>query len=139
MKEYNLKELIPQREPIIMVDKLLDAKENTAISSFEIKENNIFVEDDIFNEAGIIENMAQTAALSSGYKNKVNNTKPQTGFIGSVKNFKLYQYPKVNDILTTKLEITAEVFNASVVYIKTFVDNKLYAEAELKIFLISDN
>ena len=66
-----IKALIPQREPIIMVDKLLAYSDIEVKASLTITEENIFTAHNTFTEAGIIEHMAQTIALHSGYKNKV--------------------------------------------------------------------
>jgi len=134
--KYNIEEYIPQREPVIMVDGLSEAGENYAISFFEIKDDNIFVQDGVFSETGIIEHMAQTAALSSGYKAKQQGEEIKTGFIGSIKNFTLYKQVKVSDLLVSKLEQLAEVMNASIVQVKTYINNELIAEVEFKIFLL---
>ena len=59
-------ELIPQRNPFVMVDKLLSATETTAHTSFEIKAGNILLNNGFFSEAGLVENIAQTAAAHAG-------------------------------------------------------------------------
>ena len=56
-----------------MVDKLLYADETTTRSSFIIPADNVFVMDGIFQEAGLMENMAQTAAARAGYMAKAEN------------------------------------------------------------------
>ena len=55
--------LIPQTEPFELVDELIDASENHAISRFTIPGNHILLEDNELQESGILENMAQTCAL----------------------------------------------------------------------------
>ncbi|MCX6297407.1 MAG: hypothetical protein NTX97_15380 [Bacteroidetes bacterium] len=59
--------LIPQKPPFEMVDKLWYNDDSKTISGFSIKENNIFCENGFFSESGIVENIAQTAALRVGY------------------------------------------------------------------------
>ena len=59
--------LIPQKAPIEMVDKLWLNDDTTTVSDFTIGEDNIFCQDGFFREPGIIENIAQTAAIRAGY------------------------------------------------------------------------
>ncbi len=132
----DIEKYIPQRQAMIMVDGIAEHSDSYLISKFHIKDSNIFVEDNKFQEYGIIENMAQTAALSSGYKAVNSGETPKTGFIGAVKNFKLYDLPNVGDNILSKLTIKTEVLNATIVNVESFVKNKKIAEAELKIFLI---
>ena len=47
---------------------LLEYSENHLISEFVIKEDNIFVQDNVFIEAGLIENTAQTCSSIVGKK-----------------------------------------------------------------------
>jgi predicted hotdog family 3-hydroxylacyl-ACP dehydratase len=63
-----VKELIPQKAPFVMVDELLLFTQDNLRSRFTINTSNIFVEEDFFVESGIIENMAQTVALHTGYQ-----------------------------------------------------------------------
>ena len=136
LENIEITELIPQRKPMIMVDKLLSFSSNEVITSFKIEADNIFVQDNVLQEVALIENIAQTAAAITGYVAYSKNETPKKGFIGAVKNFEVYSLPKVNDILETKLVITAEVFNASIVEGEVYCNDKLIAKAQLKIFLL---
>ena len=44
----DIKSLIPQREPIIMIDKIVSHSDEKTSTSLTIKETNIFVEKNIF-------------------------------------------------------------------------------------------
>jgi len=136
IERIEITKLIPQRKPMIMVDELLSFSEKEVLTSFEIKTDNIFIHNNKLQEVALIENIAQTAAAGTGYNAFSKNETPQKGFIGAVKNFEVYSLPKVNDILETKLVVTAEVFNASVVEGEIYCNNELIAKAELKIFLL---
>ena len=54
--------LIPQKFPFVMVDKVLAFGENFITSGFTVEETNIFTDNSIFQEAGLIEHMAQSVA-----------------------------------------------------------------------------
>ncbi len=69
----NITSLIPQKYPFVMVDKLLYIDETSARSSFYIKGDNVFVKNGFFTEGGLLENMAQTAALKAGYNSDAAN------------------------------------------------------------------
>jgi len=129
---------IPQREPMMMVDTLISHDEKETISSFTILKDNVFVENEIFSEAGLLENMAQTAALGKGYEYGQNNEKPPIGFIGAVKNFEVFGLPHQLDTIETKATIKYQVLNASIVEAQVYVKNIKLAACELKIFINPD-
>ena len=138
IEEIEISKLIPQRKPMIMIDKLLSFSEKEVRTSFKINKENIFVESGVLQEVALIENIAQTAAAGSGYSAFSKSESPRKGFIGAVKKFEVYSLPKVNDVIETKLVITAEVLNASIVEGEVFCNNDLIAKAELKIFLLEN-
>ncbi len=126
---------IPQRPPIVMVDQLISAADKTTISGLTIKADNIFVENNIFQEPGIIENVAQSAALGVGYVCQLENKKVPLGFIGAIKNLVIYDLPKVGDHITTEIKVDYEVFEATLITGKVYCHDQLLAQCEMKIFL----
>jgi predicted hotdog family 3-hydroxylacyl-ACP dehydratase len=77
----NATELIPQKAPFVLVDKLLYADENTSRASFKIPEGNMFVKDGVYTTAGMVESMAQTAAAGTGYLYRQRNREVPIGYI----------------------------------------------------------
>lgn len=130
-----IKKYIPQREPMMMVDHLVSHEEKKTVSGFEILADNPLVDGTVLSEAGLLENMAQTAALSKGYEVSLKNEQAPLGFIGAVKNFKVRYLPKVGQFLRTQIRIKHEVLNASIVDAEISCGNKQVASCELKIFL----
>ena len=128
-------QFIPQRPPIVMVDKLISAADKKTISGFTIKADNIFVENNVFTEPGIIENVAQSAALGVGYMCSTKNEKIPLGFIGAVKDLIIIELPATGDELTTEIQVDYEVFEATMITGKVFCSDKLMAQCEMKIFL----
>ncbi|NOR86250.1 MAG: ABC transporter permease, partial [Bacteroidales bacterium] len=59
----DIKKFIPQREPMIMVDRLISHTATKTVSSFSILDDNLLLSNHSLSEAGLLENMAQTAAL----------------------------------------------------------------------------
>ncbi len=133
--ENMVRKLIPQGDPMVMVSELISSDDLCTVSTLLIKEDNIFCSDGFFKEPGIVENIAQTAALRSGYHAFVNKEKPKVGFIGSVKKLMIYDLPKVNDYLETKVEVVSELFNAIIIKGEVKVGDKLIAKGNMNIFL----
>ncbi len=129
----HITDLIPQRDPFIMVDKLISSDETKTVSSFFIKTENIFCESNQFREPGMIENIAQTVAAGRGYQGFKEKKAPQIGYIGSIKSLKIHFFPKENTTIVTQIEITSQVLNFTSVSGKIIADDKVAAECELVI------
>lgn len=130
-------ELIPQRPPIVMVDTLISAAEKKTVSSFTITSDNIFAQNGKFREPGLIENIAQSAALGVGYLCKVENRKVPVGFIGAIKKLSISELPNVGETIITEILVDYEVFEASIVTGKIYLNDNLIVSCEMKIFLKS--
>ncbi len=131
----NILLFIPQREPFIMVDTLLYVDEEKATANFTVTNTNVFCEDGVFSEAGLLENIAQTVAAGNGYNEQKANKKVSVGYIAGVKNFEVFFLPKVNDMLTTDIAVTGKIFNMTTISGKIVCNNKLVAQCEMKIWL----
>lgn len=130
-----IKQYLPQREPMIMVDQLISHDSSITRSGLDILEDNILVSNRRLSEAGLLENMAQTAALSKGYELFLLGEKAPIGFIGAVKNLMIQKLPMVNEHIETEIKVKHEVLNASIVEAQVFCNDEVIASCELKIFL----
>ncbi|MDO4190459.1 MAG: hydroxymyristoyl-ACP dehydratase [Bacteroidales bacterium] len=134
-KTYTIKELIPQREPMLMVDNLDHCEGPIAQSHLEIKADNIFVDNGEFRESGIMEHIAQTAAAQAGYNELIAGNPVVLGFIGSIDKMKITRLPKVGETLHTTIEIGTQIDTITMVHANTTTDNGEVAECSMKIFL----
>ena len=128
---------IPQKPPMVMVDRILSIVENRTTTAFLIREDNIFCQDGFFREPGLIENMAQTAAAGVGSKPGVATGEPPMGFIGGIRNLKITGFPSVGEEITTTATLLHEVFDARIIQGEVLLNNELIASCELKIFLVN--
>jgi len=132
---------IPQREPIVVVHGLVSHSENTSVSEFNVEENHLFVRDGKLLESGLMENIAQTSALRSGYHFAQQMTgegemkEPPIGFIGALKNFVVSDLPKVSSVLKTTVTVAHEVMGMQVVEASVKCGKNIIASCEMKIFL----
>lgn len=124
--------LIPQRFPFVMVNSIAAYSENHLISGFEIKEDNIFVQDGIFQASGLIEHQAQSVALHTGYKFYLLGKEAPTGYIGAIKSFEAEVLPKVGDQLTTEATILNEMMGVTLVEIITKINETIIAKSQMK-------
>jgi predicted hotdog family 3-hydroxylacyl-ACP dehydratase len=135
-KEINfVGDFIPQKFPFVMVDKLYSFTETSLESGFEIKKNNIFFQNDVFVESGLIEHMAQSVALHTGYQFYLRNEPAPTGYIGSIKEIEIIELPKINDQLKTKVSILQEFAGITLVEIETKLNGVQIAYGQMKTVL----
>lgn len=127
-----IKELIPQREPIIMVDAILEYEESKVVGGLTVSEDCIFVENNTLKEPGVLEHMAQTVALYTGYEYYLKNIQAPVGYIGSMKNVEILRLPKIGEKLVTTATILHEIMGVTLVNIETKVDKKIIAFGEMK-------
>jgi predicted hotdog family 3-hydroxylacyl-ACP dehydratase len=133
-EKIDIKELLPQQAPFIMLDALTHFDEVITRTRMKIAADNIFVENNKLTESGVIENIAQTCAARMGYINKhLCSGKVKIGFIGSIKDLIFNELPKVGDELKTTIEVENEIFAITLVNAKVEVGDKLIATCEMKI------
>lgn len=131
----NIIPLIPQKPPFVMVGKLLFTGEVSTRSSFIIEPDNVFVKDNVFQEAGLMENIAQTAALRAGYVAQSENKPVAVGYIGAVSNFEIFDLPKTGDEIETEIRIENQIFDVTVLSGKVWRSEDLLAQCEMKLFI----
>lgn len=127
--------LIPQKFPFVMVDKVLAFGENFITSGFTVEETNIFTKNSILQEAGLIEHMAQSVALYTGYQFFLKQEPAPTGYIGSIKSIEIFQLPKVNDNLITKVNVLQEFAGITLVDISVLLNEVEIARGQMKTVL----
>lgn len=134
ISNIDIKTLLPQQPPFVMLDNLLHCDKVVTETRFTIRPDNLFLRGKQFVESGLVENIAQTCAARMGYMNSIlNDGSVRIGFIGSVKNLNIYKLPNVNDTLHTKIEVLNEVFNITLVNAQIICNGELIVDCEMKI------
>jgi hypothetical protein len=118
-----------------MVDQLVEASESHAVSNFLITDQNIFVIDKVFIEAGLIENVAQTAALQSGYWCHQLGVAVRPGFIAAIKNLKIDRMPAIGSSIVTEIRITNMVLDAIIIQASIRQEDRLICTCEMRVFI----
>jgi len=130
-----IEELLPQKAPFTMADKLFSFKENNIIAGLTVSGDNIFVEGNNFTEPGIIEHMAQSVALYTAYGYHLKNETAPVGYIGSIKTAKIMQLPVVGDELVTEVSVLQEFMGITLVNIVTKINEAVVATSQMKTVL----
>lgn len=135
IKDIPLKELIPQRPPFVMIDRLMSSDEMYSVTELEVRNNNIFVDNERLTPSGLIENIAQTCAARIGYINLSSGQPVKIGVIGSISNLTISRTPKVGEKLTTTIQLLESVFNVTMVLASIKIGEEEIVTANMKIAL----
>lgn len=134
LKRIDVHELLPQKEPFVMISKLVHFDMSNTKTETLISEENIFVDNGLFSASGLIENIAQTCAARIGYVNKYILKKGiQIGFIGSIRNLTIFELPKVGDVISTTVDVIEEVFGMTLASSRITINGRTIVETEIKI------
>lgn len=134
----DIKHLIPQKTPFVMVDTLVEFSADHLVSRFKISDTNIFVEKACLSEPGLVENMAQSVALHTGYDYFLKDEAAPVGYIGSIKFISIDKLPKLNEIISTNVKILHEFMGVTMVEIQVFNEaQEEIAAGEMKTIIAS--
>ncbi|MFH6997970.1 hypothetical protein ACHRVZ_08550 [Flavobacterium sp. FlaQc-57] len=135
LEKEAVENLLPQKFPFVMVDKMYSFTETSLTSGLSIQNDNIFFDNNTFLEAGLIEHMAQSVALHTGYQFFLKNEIAPTGYIGSIKEIEIKKLPKLNDTIQSKVTILQEFAGITLVDIVTTLNNEEIAKGQMKTVL----
>lgn len=134
VRSIDVHELLPQQEPFVMIGALEHYDEVRTVTSLQIPEDNLFVENGTFMASGMIENIAQTCAARIGYVNRYILRKGiQAGYIGAIKDMEIYACPMAGERITTEITVKEEVFGMTLIVARITKGEELMASAEMKI------
>jgi predicted hotdog family 3-hydroxylacyl-ACP dehydratase len=130
-----VEQLLPQKVPFVMVDKMYNFTETSLVSGYTISNDNIFFNDGFFLESGLIEHMAQSVALHTGYAFYLRKEEAPTGYIGSIKEVKINRLPILNENIQTEVVILQEFAGITLVDIVTRSNDEILATSQMKTVL----
>jgi predicted hotdog family 3-hydroxylacyl-ACP dehydratase len=130
-----IEDLIPQKAPFVMVDKLIYFSSEKVITGFTPASSNLFVHNKRFMATGLIEHMAQSVALHTGYQYYLKNEPAPTGYIGAIKLAEILDLPGVDQELITTVTILHDILGVTLVQIQVNCNGKIMANSEMKTVL----
>jgi predicted hotdog family 3-hydroxylacyl-ACP dehydratase len=141
----DIQKYLPHREPMLMVDMIVAINDEFVETVFTLKNNNIFIENNIFAEAGLIENAAQTCSsiVAKGFYVDENDQDIEDveviGFISALKTLKIHSLPHVGDTITTKAVLAStfvtDDYTLCTMKCETFCKEALLLEGEINLFI----
>ncbi len=124
--------LIPQRSPIVMVDTLYHFSEKKVVAGLTVTSGNMFVQNGCLTEPGLIEHMAQSVALYTGYHYYIKNIPAPEGYIGAIKGINIEKLPEIDTVLETQIDILQEVMGVNLVKGITRLNGEIIVSAQMK-------
>ncbi|MGY0391027.1 ABC transporter permease [Bizionia sp. KMM 8389] len=104
--QLDIAKFLPHRPPFLMVDHVLSIDDSHVTTSFFIKPDCIFNENGVFNEAGLVENAAQTCSsiVGKSFFNEDDIEGKGTkliGYISAIKKVVIQKCPVVESEIVT--------------------------------------
>ncbi|MBR2618052.1 MAG: hydroxymyristoyl-ACP dehydratase [Paludibacteraceae bacterium] len=130
-----LYQLIPQREPIVMVSHVYQVTDTDIESGLLVKQDNMFCANGCLTEPGLIEHIAQSAAAFAGYPFFVAGKQAPLGYIGEIKKLRIHALPAVGSQLRTRIHLVSEVMGISLITAETTVNDTPIVTCQMKIFI----
>ena len=132
---HKLIDLIPQKPPFVLISTLLDVNEKTCTTDFSFDHTHVLFHNGHMTAAGLMENIAQTAAAKMGFEYFLQNKPIPIGFIGDVRDFQFTQLPVMGDILVTEITIDTKVFDITIISGRVRLGDQTIASCKMKIFV----
>lgn len=134
LRNIDIHELLPQKEPFVMISRLVIFDDVRTVTETDIKNDNIFVENGYFTASGLIENIAQTCAARIGFVNKfILKETIQIGVIGAIRNMEIKELPKAGQTITTVVDVKEDVFGMTLASAVVRCNQCTIASTEIKI------
>lgn len=154
MRKRPVTAYLPQRPPILLVDRILstpDAAPATisgtvpgaaptpssrqAQTALTVQADTMFVSHGYLSEAGLLEHVAQSAAVLAGAEALAAGDPLPLGLIGEIKKARIYRLPPVGSQLETTVRVVNQVPPVILLSAQSFWDGALGLETQLKIAL----
>lgn len=114
-----------------MIDRLTLVCDKSAGSRLFIRATNVFCIDGLFQEAGLIEFMGQTAAACIGYIRLSDHKETVSGFLAQVRGFEVKYLPAINTEIYSEITISDVLPDYTVITGRILQDKTVIAEGEL--------
>lgn len=136
LSEIDIMKLLPQRPPMVMVDRLLHCDPVLTETEFLVREDCTMVEDGRLSAMGLIENIAQTCAARIGYINVSSDKEVRVGVIGALRDVVIHALPPVGATIKTRIEVSDEVFGMTLAQAESRCGDRPLTSGTIKIALL---
>jgi predicted hotdog family 3-hydroxylacyl-ACP dehydratase len=126
---------IPQRSPMVMIHNLVEASEAKAVTQLTVLSDNIFFTNNKLGEPGLLENIAQTAAVQVGYVCAQRNIPVPIGYIAAIKDLSIFNLPSEKTTITTTVTVKNQVMDITLVEGEIKQNDEVLCRCEMRIFV----
>ncbi len=144
IENLDISKFLPHKPPFLMVDKMLSIDDEHVTTSFEIKKENIFIENNTLTEVGLVECAAQTCSsiVGKSYFDDDDIEGKGTkliGFISAIKKVTIVACPKVGATIIMKAILISrydtQEFCICTLQCTIYEDGKELLSCELNLFI----
>ncbi|MFA5072964.1 MAG: radical SAM protein [Nitrospirota bacterium] len=127
--------VVPHKPPMLLLDRLLEVKERTAVSEMTVRKDMIFVDKhEKLNETSYPEIMSQALAAMEGFRT-LNSLNPhQEGFLLGIKKFEILGSAYVGDVLRITISKIAKLGDFGIIRGEVTNEGTVIARGELKVW-----
>lgn len=146
INNIDVSNFLPHREPMLMVDSVIENKADAISTQFKISEDCVFLKNGVLSEAGLIENAAQAASgvVGQTFFDKTDlegKGNKLVGYISAIRKIEIFQLPQQGDILITNAKLISRLDSGGMtmcsVEAETFLDKKIIVSSTMN-FLIHE-
>lgn len=144
LQALDITNFLPHRKPFLMVDNVLSIDDEHVNTSFQIKPACIFIENNALNEAGMIENAAQTCSAIVGKSyfdddDICGEGNKLIGFISAIKKVTINACPSVGTTIETRAELKSRFdsdgYSISTLECKIILDDEELLSCIMNLFI----
>lgn len=130
-------DMLRQQPPFVVVDSMTECGYTALRSRFTVTADSLFVSDGRLISEGLLENICQTAALRMGYSRLMSEENAGEGFIGAIRDFRVYRNPVIGTTVETTVEISHSALGMIQLYGKVYdtVDGMALADGYVTVVI----
>lgn len=139
-ERIDIQQYLPHRNPLLMVDYIIELHPDKVVTTFKIEEGNIFLQNNQFSESGLIEHTAQSCATIVGQQ--LYQASPDVkviGYITTIKKLAIFRLPSVGTEITSKASLVSIHGDICHIYCETFHQEDLLLQTEITLLIQSES
>ncbi len=137
--KVDVKGILPQREPYLMVSRLLSYSNEKTVVEYVVADDCVFCEDGRLQGEGLVEVVAQACAARIGFISRYILHRPvNIGYVCALKDFRIFRTPASGERLVTTIEVKADYGSMQMVFAQVGSPAGEVAEGTMSIALDED-
>lgn len=108
------------------------------LCSLLVQASTPFVVNGVLDECGLIEHIAQTVALGSGYLDWQLGKPPTVGYIASLDNLTFTRRPAMDERVTTHVQVIQRLGTLRLAEVESRVGEEVVAHGKIKVYEVAE-